>query len=224
MLYRLTFSLLLLLLLSGCYTNKHQGTRDSQYDKMSFYPSFPNYNRDYTRVRFPKGDRGIYFPLVKKYSDKYYIGESLILAIMETESNFNPKAKSHIPAIGLMQIVPRSAGKDILGWKPTHNYLYDPENNIRVGTAYLNKVYYKYLKGINNPATKEYLTIAAYNTGVGNVLRSFSRDRNRAFSRINSMSTQAVYRHMLRRLPYKETRDYLRKVTARKKKYLKYDG
>lgn len=209
---------------SGCYTTKHQHALKYDENSISYYPHNPDYHRDYTKPRFEKGHDGIYLDLVKKYSDRYYISESLILSIMETESNFNKYAKSNIPAIGLMQIVPGSAGKDILGWRPTHSYLYNPNNNIKVGTKYLNKIYYKYLKGIKNPKSKEYLTIAAYNTGVGNVLRSFSRNKSAAFRKINSKSSQDIYSYLLRKLPYKETREYLLKVTQRKNKYTGYDG
>jgi membrane-bound lytic murein transglycosylase C len=234
------FLILITIIFTGCYTKKyqyvrsyqddrhftlkHQNARNNKDDKYSFFPYLPNHNRDYVNTRFKKGKEGIYLELVKKYSNKYYISESLVLAIIETESNFNKLAKSKIPAIGLMQIVPRSAGKDVLGWKPTHDYLYNPDNNINVGTKYLNKLYYKYLKNVKDPKSKEYLTIASYNTGAGNVLRSFSKNRKSAFNKINSKSSGEIYNHLLEYLPYKETKDYLIRVTKRKNKYTKYDG
>src|SRR5690606_39614355 len=74
------------------------------------------------------------------------------LPILETESAFNPMAKSPIPAFGLMQIVPSSAGQDAtakLFGKPkllAPSYLYNAENNIRVGAAYFNILYYRYFR------------------------------------------------------------------------------
>ncbi|MCV6606701.1 MAG: transglycosylase SLT domain-containing protein [Campylobacterales bacterium] len=212
------------IILTGCVTSKHQHTRDYGSDRYTLYPSYPNYNRNYVSPRFSKGKDGIYLNHVKKYSNKYYISESLILAIMETESNFNKNAKSYIPAIGLMQIVPKTAGKDVLGFTPSHSYLYNPDNNIHVGTKYLNKIYYKYFKNIKDPKSKEYLTIAAYNTGIGNVLRTFSKNRKYAAKIINSKSSNQIYKFIIKNLPHKETRDYLKKVTARKGKYSKYDS
>ena len=47
---------------------------------------------------------------VEKYCRRYDVEPALAFAVMQTESSFNPKAKSHVPAYGLMQIVPSSAG------------------------------------------------------------------------------------------------------------------
>jgi len=104
---------------------------------------------------------------------------SLIFAIMHTESAFNPMARSPIPAFGLMQIVPGSAGKDVTQqWygqakllKP--NELFNAETNIKAGATYLNILYYRYLKGVSNPESRKYCVIAAYNTGAGNVSEAF---------------------------------------------------
>lgn len=49
---------------------------------------------------------------VEKYCNMYDLEPALVYAVIQTESAFNPKAKSHVPAYGLMQIVPNSAGKD----------------------------------------------------------------------------------------------------------------
>ena len=84
----------------------------------------------------------IYSPLVEKYARKYEVSTPLIFAVMHTESYFNPKAKSSV-AYGLMQLVPKSGARDAYLKvfkrdklvRPT--YLYDPENNIRLGVAYL---------------------------------------------------------------------------------------
>ncbi len=53
-----------------------------------------------------------YSPIIKKQAKKAYIPRELIYAIIHSESSFNPMARSHIPAFGLMQIVPKSAGVD----------------------------------------------------------------------------------------------------------------
>ena len=61
-------------------------------------------------------------------------------------------ARSHIPAYGLMQIVPKTAGIDAYQYLYnkkrllSSSYLYNSENNIEIGSAYLHILYYKYLK------------------------------------------------------------------------------
>ncbi|MDK1281479.1 murein transglycosylase domain-containing protein, partial [Cronobacter sakazakii] len=53
-----------------------------------------------------------YIGMVRQASRKYCVDESLILAIMQTESSFNSYAVSHVDALGLLQVVQHSAGKD----------------------------------------------------------------------------------------------------------------
>ncbi|WP_159739967.1 transglycosylase SLT domain-containing protein, partial [Vibrio atypicus] len=54
-----------------------------------------------------------YLPEVQQQAKRYNLDPALLLAIVHTESSFNPLARSPIPAFGLMQIVPTSAGKDV---------------------------------------------------------------------------------------------------------------
>jgi membrane-bound lytic murein transglycosylase C len=165
----------------------------------------------------------------KNYGDKWKIDDALILAIMHSESSFNPMARSHIPAYGLMQIVPRSAGQDasalIYGNAKmlSSNYLYTPNKNINVGSAYLHILDKRYLRKIKDPESRLYCVIAAYNTGAGNVAKAFTGKTSvtKAAPKINSMTPYQVYNHLLRNLPYDETKGYLKKVTARYEAYKK---
>jgi membrane-bound lytic murein transglycosylase C len=131
-------------------------------------------------------------------------------------------ARSHVPAYGLMQIVPHSAGRDaselLFGREVllSPSYLYGEGNNINVGTAYLYLLYNRYLAEIRDPVSRMYCSIAAYNTGPGNVARAFADTTkvSNAAGIINRMTPQQVYTHLVSRLPYQETRDYLQKVTT----------
>jgi len=101
---------------------------------------------------------------------------------MQTESSFNPYAISYANAIGLMQVVPRTAGRDVFAMKgksgqPSERYLYDPANNIDSGVSYLWLLQNQYLDGITNPTSKRFAMISAYNSGAGAVLRVFDNDK-----------------------------------------------
>lgn len=166
-----------------------------------------------------------YEALVRKSAQQYGVQESLIYSIMETESHFNPYATSHIPAYGLMQVVPSTAGRDVFqrikkrNDQPTRSYLFNPTNNIDTGTAYLSILDDIYLKDVKHPLAREYCVISAYNGGAGNVLRTFSRDRKHAVKVINSLTPQQVYVKLNRSHPSAESRKYIEKVVKAKKKY-----
>ena len=53
-------------------------------------------------------------------------------------------------------------------------YLYDPQNNIELGCAYLGKLKNVYFKGINDEESTYHCVISAYNTGPGNVAKAFT--------------------------------------------------
>lgn len=138
------------------------------------------------KVKIPKSSlanrANQYLPAIQQESAKRELPPALVLAIMHEESHFNPKAKSHVPAYGLMQIVPTTAGHDVNKLyrgkdKPMKaNDLYDPNLNIETGTAYLKILQSRYLKGIKDPQSATYSVIAAYNTGSGNVVKHLVSD------------------------------------------------
>ncbi|WP_177247091.1 membrane-bound lytic murein transglycosylase MltC [Marinospirillum alkaliphilum] len=166
-----------------------------------------------------------YEHLVRDASRRYNVDETLIYAIMETESHFNPYATSHIPAYGLMQIVPSTAGRDVFerikkrNDQPTRNYLFNPANNIDTGTAYITILRDIYLKDIRHPLSKEYAIISGYNGGAGNVLRTFHSDRRQAINVINQLTPQQVYDRLHRNHPSAEARGYIKKVTEAQQRY-----
>ncbi|AIN47396.1 membrane-bound lytic murein transglycosylase MltC [Candidatus Palibaumannia cicadellinicola] len=165
-----------------------------------------------------------YLEIVKKIAHQYDVDQSLILAIMQTESSFNPYAVSHTNALGLMQVVQNSAGRDVFKMKkkigqPSRNYLFDPEKNIDIGTAYLAMLQNNYLSGIINLTSRRYAVIIAYNSGVSSVLRVFSHDPNQALKMINHLQPNEVYQMLYTRHPSAESRRYLYKVNNLQKNY-----
>ena len=174
----------------------------------------------------------IYYSEIKKNAIKQKLPLPLVFAIMHSESNFNPRARSHIPAFGLMQIVPKTAGIDSYNYLykekrlVTGSYLYDSTNNITMGTAYLHILYYRYLKKIKNPDSRLYCSIAAYNTGAGNIAYAFTKkyNMNVAAPLINAMTPDEVYEKLMKDLRWDEPKHYLKKVSTRMSQYKKVYG
>lgn len=166
-----------------------------------------------------------YADIVRRASRKYDIPEDLIYAIIKTESSFNPYAVSWANAYGLMQVVPKTAGRDVFklvknkSGQPSPEYLFNPETNIDTGTAYFYILKNRYLKSVNHPTSLEYSMISAYNGGTGGVLNTFSKNRKRAMNDLNSLQPNQVYWALTKKHPNKESRRYLEKVTKYKKEF-----
>jgi membrane-bound lytic murein transglycosylase C len=177
----------------------------------------------------------LYLDMIKTHSEKYNIDPALVLALIHTESAFNPKAFSRRPdgtpmACGLMQIIPSQAGRDahkaLYGKDKIveSEYLFDPENNLKMGTWYvdfLGKWWRRYeeknLKKTSSTIKNEYYAISSYNQGMGTIL-------NKAYKKHNLIekSEEETYKILTteNEIPH-EGRDYLKKVTERKKIYEK---
>ncbi len=142
-----------------------------------------------------------YKEIVEEASARYKISKALIYALIAKESNFNPKAVSSAQAVGLMQILPSTA-KLYETKIPQHLHLRpltDPEKNIHIGCAYIAEQLRMF--------GEEYLAIAAYNAGPGN-LRNWLRN-------INSNYPQIV----VELLPNFETKQFVKKVLKYRKVY-----
>jgi soluble lytic murein transglycosylase-like protein len=99
-----------------------------------------------------------YIPSIRKYARLYNVEENFIKAMIRQESCFNPKAQSHVGAMGLMQLMPGTA-KDL-----KVNNAWNTDQNIRGGVKYISQQ----LKRFNN---NKKLALAAYNAGPGKVLK-----------------------------------------------------
>ena len=205
---------------AGILLKKNYKTSKLKNNKLVHFVEFPMV-KDHANVRVKK-----FKPFVQRYAKKFGVSQNLIYAIIKTESNFNQFAVSSAGAYGLMQIVPKSAGRDAYKQAkgrtitPSKSYLFNAKNNIELGSAYLSIIDKKYLYGIKNSVSREYCVISSYNTGSGNVLKTFSRDKKTAKEIINSKKPSQVYSKLRSSLPYKETRNYLKKVIEYKKDFV----
>ena len=163
-----------------------------------------------------------FLPLVQEFSEEFNLEPALVFAIMQTESFFNPHAKSSV-AYGLMQLVPKSGARDAYKKRfgkdkiVSADYLYNPRNNIELGTQYLSILGTRVFVKVNDPLKIQYLSISAYNTGAGNVSRAMNGTTSvsSTLSQIKPMTPEMLYQHLLVHLPYEETRGYLKKVRKR---------
>ncbi|NCB03104.1 MAG: lytic transglycosylase domain-containing protein [Spirochaetia bacterium] len=94
--------------------------------------------------------------IFQKAADTYDVPLGLLKAIGKAESNFDPSARSKSGAMGVMQLMPKTAAS--LGVKNA----FDPVQNIMGGAKYLKDM----LKQFNGNVE---LALAAYNAGPGNV-------------------------------------------------------
>jgi len=168
--------------------------------------------------------------IVESFAKQYDISPALVYAIIHTESYFNPVARSHAGALGLMQVVPTSGGRDAYrhvfkeDGVPTEEFLYNPNNNVNLGSGYVEVLRQNYFRKITDPVTREYLVVCSYNTGAGNVAKAYNGTFNirKAIPLINAKNAEENYQHLMANLPYDETKGYLKKVTDRKKMYEKW--
>ncbi|MDD5302822.1 MAG: transglycosylase SLT domain-containing protein [Elusimicrobia bacterium] len=153
---------------------------------------------------------------------KYGLDPALIYAVIHTESEFNPKAKSPSGALGLMQIVPRTAGNEAYKYLykqdklVTPEYLFDPDNNILLGSTYLHMLMTRHYGKIKDPDNRRSLTVAAYNCGPGNVRKSVTSGRD-----IDALSNAEVV-GLIRKFAPKETQVYVPRVEGRMSIYRDY--
>ena len=141
-----------------------------------------------------------YTGYVEKYSEEYGIDKYFIYALIKAESNFDQDANSSKGAIGLMQLMENTANEtsEKIGVEDVD--LYDEETNIRIGTKYISDLIDLYEGNIN-------LAIIAYNAGTGNV---------------NKWIKEGVIEKdgsNLDNVPFKETRDYAKKILLNYKFY-----
>lgn len=93
---------------------------------------------------------GPFGELIETVARKHGVDPALVHAVVQVESNYEPRAKSEVGARGLMQVMPATGAE--FGVRN----LYDPQKNLEAGVQYL-----KFLLARFNPSQ----AIAAYNAG-----------------------------------------------------------
>jgi soluble lytic murein transglycosylase len=140
---------------------------------------------------------------IKAVANKYDLDPFLICAMIYTESKFDPSSISQAGAIGLMQVMPETgrwaAGKK--GENFSVENLNNPSVNVDVGTWY-----YKYLL---DKYKDEKIALAAYNSGYKNVDKWLMEYKGSSVDKL------------IDNIPFKETREFVERVSEAKSQYKK---
>lgn len=146
-----------------------------------------------------------YQDTINFYADRYEVDRNLVASVILAESKFRQDATSVHGARGLMQIMPETGS-----WIATQieddsfsvDKLYNVNMNIKYGTWYLSELQTEF-------EGNEVLALAAYNAGRGNVyewMEKYHWDINfKDYTKI----------------PFPETREYVKRVLENKKHYNK---
>lgn len=145
-------------------------------------------------IRFPTPFRDLVFD----NADNHDLDPSLIYGVTRRESAFKINARSSVGALGLMQLMPGTArleSKRLGRKRPSHHDILSAENNIFLGSSYLNRLLQRF-------GGNQALATAAYNAGPRRVDRWIPK-------------SEAVPSDIwVDTLPFRETREYVRAVLA----------
>lgn len=113
----------------------------------------------------------LYYPLdfrasIARAAAEQGLPAALVFGMVHQESGFDPSARSHAGACGLMQVMP-STGREMarkLGLPFSTLRLTDPDYSVRLGTTYFRRVLAMFGGNVE-------LALAAYNGGPGRIAR-----------------------------------------------------
>lgn len=142
-----------------------------------------------------------YREIIESRAADHNLHPALVLGLIRQESRFEASIRSSADALGLMQIIPETASwiASKLGRK-TYN-LTNPQDNVEFGTWYLNYTHSRY-------QDNAMLAVASYNAGpgaVGGWVKNGTGDPD----------------EFVEKIPYRETRDYVKNVFANYWNYLR---
>lgn len=167
-------------------------------------------SRESPSFRLTRAERGVVQHIARKYrvnasSVEQYMGYArqsgktynvdpyLIMAVMATESSFNPRAQSRVGAQGLMQVHTKMHKKRFKPYGSTDT-VWEPKVNIQVGSSILSD-YLKRYGGSERRALKAYVGAArmSHDGGYGNkVLRRRDEFVSVSVAASNNATSQAM--------------------------------
>jgi len=146
-----------------------------------------------------KGYDGAMYPIPPwQPAGGFTVDRALVYGFMRQESAFNPKARSYVGAMGLMQLMPSTARLVATRYIPDHGAgnPYEPSTNVALGQAYIAQL-------LNDVDGNLVRTTAGYNGGPGNVMKWDGT--------LNASQDPLLY---IASIPLHETRDFVQRVLA----------
>jgi soluble lytic murein transglycosylase-like protein len=131
-----------------------------------------------------------YEPIIQDAALKYGVDPTLVKAVIQQESSFQPDSVSRAGAKGLMQLMDDTAR----GLGVTDSF--DPQQNIHGGTQFLSEL-------LNRYNGNEAMALAAYNAGPGRVDRLGVTNDSELYRKLGSLP-QETQQYVSRVLAYKQ--------------------
>ena len=189
------------------YARHHRYRGDNTSALLALAKSYPDYSQMFPE-EMGREEWEIFYPLNNWNEIKYWAGQRnldkyQVAGLIRQESVFDPRARSHAAAYGLMQLlVPtaRSMAKKYVSKTSliTSDTLYQPPVNIELGTAYMRDQFDKF-------GRIEFVAVA-YNAGPGRVPQW-------------QASLPAEMDEFVEAIPFKETRGYVQGVVRNTAQY-----
>ncbi len=112
--------------------------------------------------------------LFEKYGEKYGFDPLMLAAQGYQESQLNQKARSHVGAIGIMQVMPQTGAELKVG------DIQIAENNVHAGAKYMDQLMEKYFRDANfSEGNRPLFAFASYNAGPGNISKMRKETKKR---------------------------------------------
>jgi len=159
-----------------------------------------------------------YVSFVKQMAPAYGVKPELVLAVMKTESAFNPKAVSGAGALGLMQLMPNTAQgeyEEVFGEAVEPEFfkrqlLDQPDLNILLAIRHLSELERSF-RHVRNLKKRRALVLASYNAGFKRVRHAFECPRVVCVGEMSNHLTWLGFQEKIAKLP-RETRLYIKIV------------
>jgi soluble lytic murein transglycosylase len=151
----------------------------------------PGLTQDFWRLMYPFG----YPDLVRDAARRAGLDPFFVAAVIREESSYDPRARSWVGAVGLMQLMPETARLLDSGLRAASaEALWEPSTNITLGAQYLAQLQARFQEPL--------FAVAGYNAGPHRVQRW--RDERRT----------ADVEEFVDQIPFDETRGFVKRVFA----------